>query len=212
MSQTRSWWSLEHSHVVSSTPRNLFFQFNIKKSPNLHFIVLSTFKSTNPSYFEKKWVSDLVDVWFFFPRKSFTLPSGISFWNIVGTSHKRWVSLWENPERNWNVFHFYQIYIMVKRGWKIGLISHTFFSMKKWKSSKSVCDWTIPRPVMIEFSFPNLFGSFPDIVSCNFFILTKNQIELLLCWRPLKSWISSSLSDSSPKEWNSQHMVMKHIR
>ena len=53
MSQTRSWWSLEHSHVVSSTPRNLFFQFNIKKSPNLNFIVFSTFKSTNPSYFEK---------------------------------------------------------------------------------------------------------------------------------------------------------------
>ena len=43
----------EHSHVVSSTPRNLFFQFNIKKSRNLNFIVFSTFKSTNPSYFEK---------------------------------------------------------------------------------------------------------------------------------------------------------------
>ena len=87
-----------------------------------------------------------------------------------------------------------------------------FFSMKNLKISKSVCDGIISRPVGMEFLFTKRFGWFPDIIVCKIFILKKIQIKLLWWWRHLKSWSSSSLSDSSPKEWNYQHMVMKHIR
>ena len=135
MSQTRSCWSLEHAYVVSSTPRNLFFQFNIK---NLQTWISLFFlhSSQQIRLTLKKWESDLVDVWFFFPRKSFTLPSGISFWNIVGTSQKRWVSFRENPEGKRNVFHFYQIYIMVKNWW----FHILFFFDEKMKKFK-ICLW-----------------------------------------------------------------------
>ena len=92
------------------------------------------------------------------------------------------------------------------------IISNTFFSMKKWKISKSVCDGIISRPVWMGFLFTKRFGWFPDIIVCKIFILKKFQIKLLWWWCHWKSWSSSSLSDSSPKEWNSQHMVMKHIR
>ena len=92
------------------------------------------------------------------------------------------------------------------------IISYTFFNEKKWKISKSVCDGMISRPVGMEFLFTKRFGWFPDIIVCKIFILKKCQTKLLLWCQQFKSWISSSLSDSSPKEWNYQHMVMKHIR
>ena len=168
MSQTRSWWSLEHSHVVSSTSGNLFFQFNIKKSPNLNFIVFSTFKSTNPSYFEKMRIRlGWCMVLFSSEIVHFTK------WNILlkhcwNVSKKMSVFVGKS-RREMERFSFLP---NLHNGEKLVWFHILFFSMKKWKNSKSVCDWTIPRPGMIEFSFPNLFGSFPDIVSFNFFILT----------------------------------------
>ena len=92
------------------------------------------------------------------------------------------------------------------------IISNTFFSMKKWKISKSVCDGTISGLVTVQSCFGRSCGGLPEFNRKKIFILKTFQIKLLWWWRPLKSWSSSSLSDSSPKEWNYQHMVMKHIR
>ena len=61
------------------------------------------------------------------------------------------------------------------------IISNTFFSMKKWKISKSVCDGIISRPVGMGFLFTKRFGWFPDIIVCKIFILKKFQIKLLWC-------------------------------
>ena len=123
-------------------------------------------------------------------------------WQVSSLKKKFWIFLCVLCYRNWEVQPLTKSFI----------ISNTFFSMKKWKISKSVCDGIISRPVGMGFLFTKRFGWFPDIVSFKIFILKKFQIKLLWWWRHWKNWSSSSLSDSSPKEWNSQHMVMKHIR
>ena len=114
-------------------------------------------------------------------------------------------------------FEFFCVYFVTEIGrsnpWQNPyMISYTFFSMKKWKISKYVCDGIISRPVGMEFLFTKRFGWFPDIIVCKIFNWKEFQIKLLSWWRHWKSWISLTLSDSSPKEWNFQHMVMKHIR
>ena len=92
------------------------------------------------------------------------------------------------------------------------IISNTFF---QWKNEKSQ-NLFVTGPyqdlwrsrVVLEDSVEFSLGLFEK----RFSLLKKFQIKFLWWWLHLKSWSSSSLSDSSPKEWNYQHMVMKHIR
>ena len=126
--------------------------------------------------------------------KKFFEKSSVSLWMTWGWV--RWLVKFFLVLTSWKDFRRGKFWVWKKKFWFFGvsfvteigrsnpwqnpyIIFNTFFSMKKWKISKSVCDGIISRPVGIRFLFTKRFGWFPDIIVCKILILKKFQIKLL---------------------------------